>query len=174
MSTPSDLTTRASPLRILRASPQQAQIAADILTEAALWLESIGKALWPLDTVALEPVLRRAVAGELYLAWLDGQAVGSMYLQEDDAHVWPDVPRGESAFIHKLAVRRSVAGRGFPRELLAYAQAAARAAGKRFLRLDCAPRAALCRLYESAGFARHSIAVIEPGVTTARYQKRLT
>jgi GNAT superfamily N-acetyltransferase len=169
----SHITAANEPLRIARASPEEAQIACDILTEAALWLESIGKALWPLDTVALDPVLRRAHAGELHLAWLDGQAIGSMYLQWDDPHVWPDARAGESLFIHKLAVRRPFAGAGVSQALLAYAEITTRAAARPFLRLDCAPRAPLCRLYESAGFQRHSIAVFERNVTTARYQKQL-
>jgi GNAT superfamily N-acetyltransferase len=137
---------------IRRATPADLPAAADILAEAARWLVSINQPLWTAEHIAPEKLLPYIHAGELHLALLDSHPVGTMLLQWQDPTYWPHVPPGESAFVHRLAVRRSVAGQGISRALLAHAEAAARAANKRYLRLDCAPRPKLCQVYESAGF----------------------
>ena len=70
---------------------------------------------------------------------------------------WPDVPTGESAFIHRLAVWRKFASSGVSGALIDWAKRYAGALGKRSLRLDCREdRQDLCRLYEKAGFRKHS------------------
>jgi hypothetical protein len=43
----------------------------------------------------------------------------------------------------------------------ALSAAEARAAGRSFLRLDCAPRPKLCEFYESAGFCYHSRRIVD-------------
>jgi GNAT superfamily N-acetyltransferase len=137
---------------ILRATLADLPAASDILTEAAHWLISINQPLWKPEHVTPEKLLPHAQAGELHLALLDGEPVGTMLLQREDPTYWPHVPAGESAFVHRLAVRRSVAGQGVSRALLDFAETTARAAGKRYLRLDCATRPKLRLFYESAGF----------------------
>ena len=147
---PPDLTVRPATL-------DEAPAASAILTEAARWLVSIDQPLWAPAHVTPEMLRPHAERGELHLALLHGDdPVGTMLLQWDDPTYWPHVPAGESAFVHRFAVRRKVAGGGVSGALLAFAEAAARAAGKRYLRLDCAPRPRLCHVYESAGFRFHA------------------
>lgn len=144
-------------LEIRRATPEQAALASAILTEAAAWLIGRGEKLWEPEWLTPEKLRPVAERGELYLAWLEGEPVGTITLQWEDEPFWPDVPAGESAFFHKLAVRRGVAGHGVSRALVGWALEQARAAGKRYLRMDCAAeRPKLRAFYESLGFEYHS------------------
>ena len=95
---------------------------------------------------------------------------GVMKFELEDAHFWPEVPAGTSAFIHKLAVRRAWSKKGVSGELLSYARTRARNLGRTHLRLDCvADRQGLRNLYERFGFALHS--VIQIGAAShARYE----
>lgn len=59
-------------------------------------------------------------------------------------------PQGEAAYLHKLAVRRTHAGRGVSSALIEACRHAARTQGCAKLRLDCHPN--LRGLYERLGF----------------------
>jgi GNAT superfamily N-acetyltransferase len=77
--------------------------------------------------------------------------------QLEDTLFWPDVPRGQSAFVHRLAVRRQFAGGVVSTVLLDWAVGRARTLGKTYLRLDCeASRLRLRAVYERFGFRHHS------------------
>ncbi len=93
-----------------------------------------------------------------------------MKVELEDAHFWPEVEPGTSAFVHKLAVRRAWAKTGVSTALLSYARARAQQLGRTHLRLDCvANREGLRSLYEGFGFALHS--VVQMGATSfARYE----
>ena len=41
-----------------------------------------------------------------------------MVVQESDEYFWPDVPKGESLFVHKLAVARRLKGSGVAAAML--------------------------------------------------------
>ena len=56
--------------------------------------------------------------GEFLLAENDGETAGTIKFQLEDPEIWPDVPAGESAFIHRLAVRRRFAGQSVSTALL--------------------------------------------------------
>jgi GNAT superfamily N-acetyltransferase len=90
------------------------------------------------------------------LAHIDGQAVGAFLLLFEDPDLWPEAAPGQALYIHKLAVRRSVAGRGISRAMVEYAMAETRAVGRSFLRLDCAMRPKLWAFYEGLVFRHHS------------------
>jgi len=107
------------------------------------------------------------------VAQMDGGVVGVIRFQLEDAVFWPDLDTRDSAFVHRLAVRRSHAGRGVANALLQWAADAARALGKRYLRLDCdADRARLRAMYERVGFQRHSYRQVGP-YYVARYELAL-
>ncbi len=132
-----------------------AQVAA-ILREAALWLDSIQQSLWQCNELAEEIVFEDVHAGRYYMAWMDGEAVGVMLLQFEDQMFWPDIPPGDSAFLHRFAVKRKVAGMGISTQMLNWAKEWTRQQGLKFLRLDCVTRPKLCALYERNGFIKHS------------------
>lgn len=140
-------------IEIRQATPDEAVIASEILTEAASWLIERSEPLWPLDSLTPEKFGPVAERGELYLAWLEGEAVGTISFQWEDKPFWPDVPAGESAFFHKVAVRRKAAGQGVAQAMIAWATEKARVAGMKYLRMDTAfERPKLRAVYEAMGF----------------------
>jgi GNAT superfamily N-acetyltransferase len=88
----------------------------------------------------------------------------------EDLLFWPDHPEPAAVYLHRIAIRRSFAGRGIPQIMLTWAVEYARSLGKKFLRLDCeANRPKLRLLYESFGFVHHSDKQVGPYLV-ARYE----
>jgi GNAT superfamily N-acetyltransferase len=80
------------------------------------------------------------------------------------------VREGESAFVHRMAVRREYAGGAVSTALLTWAVDRTRALGRRYLRLDCdASRPKLRLVYERFGFQYHSDRHVGP-YHVARYE----
>ncbi len=102
--------------------------------------------------------LRGDVASGLFaLGEANGTAAGTLKYQLHDSLFWPDVPDGESAFVHRVAVRRDYAGGVVSGALLKWAVDRTRAMGLPYLRLDCdASRSKLRSVYERFGFRYHS------------------
>ena len=141
-----------------------------ILQEAANWLIEQGTPLWKADELAPARIRAEVSTGLFWLAEVDGKSAGCIRFQTEDRLFWPDVEDGESAFIHRFAVRRKFAGGGVSGALLDWARARTRLLGKRYLRLDCeAKTLKLCRLYERAGFRKHSERQVGP-YWVARYE----
>ena len=147
-----------------------APIIASVLQEAAQWLVRDGRALWSAGEISHERVLHETSAGLFHVARDGEHLAGVMKIELEDAHFWPEVLPGTSAFVHKLAVRRAWAKKGVSTGLLSYARSRARQLGRPHLRLDCvADRQGLRNLYEGFGFALHSI--VQIGATSyARYE----
>ena len=145
-----------------------------ILREAARWVEESGRVMWRDSELAPARLAADVQAGLIYLAECGGEAAGNVKFQLDDALFWPDVPAGESAFVHRLAVRRRFSGTGLSHALLDWAVARARLLGKRWLRLDCeASRPRLRAFYEKFGFRHHSDRKVGP-YFVSRYQLEIT
>jgi GNAT superfamily N-acetyltransferase len=130
----------------------------ETLTEALNWVEQLdGTIMWVEGELEEHRVRAEADAGMFIVAEADGQVIGAIRFQLEDQLFWPDVDGSDSAFVHRLAVRRSHAGQGVSTLLLQWAVDRARALGKRYLRLDCdAERTRLRALYERFGFRLHS------------------
>jgi GNAT superfamily N-acetyltransferase len=143
---------------------------ASVLQEAARWLIEAGKPLWSLEEFSEDGLRPDILRGEYFAAHLNGAIVGVMKFQLEDKIFWPEEESGASAFVHKLAVRRSHSGVGISTELLSFAKGRAQSLGLRQLRLDClADRAKLRQLYEGFGFQLHSI-VTKWNRSFARYE----
>ena len=125
----------------------------NLLTEAALWLEREGKTLWNPLELTPEALLEHYRISEMFLATLEGEAVGTAVLMDSDPLFWPDSLEGEAMYAHKLCAARAQAGRGLGRALLDAARAEAQARNKTFLRLDTSSKhSPLCAFYEGYGF----------------------
>ena len=140
---------------IEQARPSDLDIIIDILEEAASWLASRGIDQWRPGSFLgprFESISGQVNRGEVYLAMLNGKPVGTLTLQWEDKKFWGDVP-DDAAYVHRIAIRRAYAGKDLGHQLLRWAESAAAAAGKNFLRLDCmAENSALCEYYERADF----------------------
>ena len=153
-----EITVRVGPLVIRQASVGDAKSIAATLIEAARWVEQLdGTIMWVEGELEEPRISAEVAAGMFVVAEIEGQVVGALRFQLEDRLFWPDLEGSDSAFVHRLAVRREFAGRGVSTALLEWAMDRAHALGKRFLRLDCdAERGRLRDFYERFGFRLHS------------------
>lgn len=160
-------------LAIRQARPEDARQIAAILNAAGAWLHSRGMPMW-LPAELNEERLRGDVeAGLHYVAEVRGEVAGTIRFQLEDFEYWPDRPSGEAAYVHRLAIRRELAGGGVGAALLDWAAARAASLGFRWLRLDCdRDRSRLRAFYEREGFVHHSDRQVGPFLV-ARYQRRV-
>jgi GNAT superfamily N-acetyltransferase len=144
-------------IAIRQATPADTSLIEEMLLEAARWVEALGVVMWNEGELRREEIEADVVAGMYRLAEVDGVAAGAIRFQLEDRLFWPDLEDDDSAFVHRLVVRRAFKGRGVSTALLAWAVDHARASGRRWLRLDCdAERTKLRALYERCGFSLHS------------------
>lgn len=125
-----------------------------ILREATHWLERRGIDWWaggfPTDRITAS-----VEAGDVYLLFEGDEAVATITVD-----FWPDPefwghPPDDAGYAHRLAVRRSAAGRGYGALLLDWAGHVVLSAGRPWLRLDAnKDNRRLCRYYLDLGF-RH-------------------
>jgi GNAT superfamily N-acetyltransferase len=142
---------------IRQATPQDTETISGILTEAAQWLAQSGTPMWKGDELSPARLADDVANGLFYAAECNGEIAGTIKFQLEDTLFWPDVSQAESAYVHRLAVRRRFAGGGVSFAMLSWAVERARALGRRYLRLDCeASRARLRKVYEQFGFRHHS------------------
>jgi GNAT superfamily N-acetyltransferase len=135
----------------------------EILQEASEWAEAHHGVLWEQSELAPATVRADIDRGEFFIARIDGVAVATLRYQLIDVEFWPESPRGEAAYVHRLAVRRRYAGRGIAAVLLDWAAERARGQGLQRLRLDAdLSRPKLRALYERCGFREHSEAQVGP------------
>jgi len=98
--------------------------------------------------------------------------LGTITLQWSDKKFWGDLPL-DAGYVHKLAIKRSYGGKRLGLRLLEWAEAKARAEGKRYLRLDClASNRSIRDYYEKAGFV-HVRDTLAPGWKASLYEKNL-
>ncbi|MEA4831152.1 MAG: GNAT family N-acetyltransferase [Oscillospiraceae bacterium] len=94
----------------------------NILMDAFIWLDGIGKPLWSKEQISWARLSRDFTPSDFYIAFMDGASVGCMALIDYDQNFWPDVKKGQSLFIHKLAVKRVAAGQGVSSALIDFAK----------------------------------------------------
>ena len=141
-----------------------------ILEGAARWLASRGIEQWGPGTFSRQRILDRMERGEVYLFRLDGRPVGTLVLQWSDEETWDGVADA-AGYVHGLAIRREWAGTGLGRALLRWAEDRTAAAGRDYLRLDCAAEnRALNAYYGRAGFRRRGRACVF-GLEVCLYEK---
>jgi GNAT superfamily N-acetyltransferase len=164
----------ASDLQIVQAQPEQIPLIQSILAEAAGWLEERGQALWRPDEISVESIAASFAEGISFVAFVDGESAATLRFQLSDPQCWPELIEPDSAFIHRLAVRRAFAGTGLSSTLLRWSGDRARLLGRRWLRLDCeAHRQRLRAFYESNGFRFHSETTVGP-LFLARFEREVT
>jgi GNAT superfamily N-acetyltransferase len=153
--------------------PADVEIVTSILLEAARWLQQGGMPMWRDGEILPERIARDIGQGLFFVAEKDGEPAGTIKFQLVDPVFWPDVPEHESAFVHRLAVRRQFAGGVASSALLSWSLQRTASLGRRYLRLDCdASRPRLRAVYERFGFQHHSDRQVGP-YFVARYEFRI-
>ena len=142
-----------------------------MLEGAARWMLRRGIDGWSPSSFSRRRIADLIEGGEVYLAVLDGQPVGTFALQWSDRETWGDVP-DDAGYVHGLAIRRDFAGMGLGREMLRLAEHMVFRAKREYLRLDCvAENEALNAYYLRAGFGYRGRAVVR-GLAVSLYEKR--
>jgi GNAT superfamily N-acetyltransferase len=141
-------------LVITRGTPDDVAETDALIRATAEWLIAKGEPLWGPNETSLHELKHVARIGELVVGRVAGDLATCMFLHDEDRLFWPHVAAGEALYIHRLAVARKFAGRGYAHAMLDWAADEARAKSRRFLRLDCEPRAKLLSLYRGAGYQR--------------------
>ncbi|RAS38678.1 GNAT family N-acetyltransferase [Paraburkholderia bryophila] len=91
---------------------------------------------------------------EVYVAELEGTAVGTFSLVLDEDNHWGHQEH-IAGYVHGLSVRKDFNGLGVGRFMLDWCGDRLYALNRRFIRLDCAVHnVKLCTYYESLGFIR--------------------
>jgi len=144
-------------ISIRQATRQDTVIVSDVLLEAASWLQQRGIPLWCDREVSPASISEDVANGLFFIAEWAGEPAGTIKFQLEDLLFWPDILQEDSAFVHRLAVKRHYSGGKVSSGLLTWAVKQAQTLGRRYLRLDCdASRPRLKAVYERFGFRHHS------------------
>ena len=161
-------------LNVGKATKDSIAEVSDVLREAAEWMAKHRRPLWVADKLGPGFVTPLVERGEVVGAWRSSQIVGVVLLQWSDREFWPDHDDGLAGYLHKIAVRRSEAGKGVPAAMVNWAGLEAKKNGKSYLRLDCDLHPSLCAIYERLGFTRIDVFKASPPdrapFSVARYQ----
>ncbi len=161
-------------LAIARAGMEAVPETDALIREAADWLTAKGEPLWGPNETSYDELVRVTKAGELVTGRVAGELAACMYLHIEDTLFWPQVQPGEAFYLHRLAVARKYAGRGFAHRMLDWACRETRSKNRPYLRLDCEPRAKLLALYRDAGFIRIDDTPIQVGEHfVVRHERRI-
>ena len=166
-------------IKIITASERDIPAIEEILLDAVRWLEGIGKPLWREDDVRWNRLSLQFAASDFHIALLYGRPAACMAVVDHDPVLWPEIPKGQSLFIHKLAVKRFAAGKGLSAALIAHAKSMCIDREIPVLRLDCHSLMPKLRaVYERNGFVcvaekflfeKHHIAFYECEVHDTRH-----
>jgi GNAT superfamily N-acetyltransferase len=138
---------------VKQASEKDIPIIEGILLDAARWMDDNGIHMWDEQNVLWDNLSKHNSIDNFYIACDSDTPASCMSLTDYDPVFWPDIPKGESLYIHKLAVLRKYAGQGYTTELIDYAKEKARQSGIKAIRLDCHKgRPKLRAVYERHGF----------------------
>jgi GNAT superfamily N-acetyltransferase len=135
--TDAPLVTRAAakdvPLEVRPAGADEIDVVLGLLRSASAARGEPGSRTWG---TRFPDVVRDLPNGLVWLAFLDGHAVGTFVLRFSDERVWgPD--DGRAGYLHRLATRPDRAGQGLGARLLDEAGELISARGRQWLRLDC-------------------------------------
>ncbi len=139
-----------------RAAPEDFDALHAIMLDAARWLLSRGidQWNWVEKPVGMRYLRERLEKAEVYLAFVEDEAVATVSVQWEDAEIWGERGRdGLAGYVHGLAVKRIASGRGMGKKLIDFATIVVLVQGRNILRLDCmAPNAGLRSYYKQLGF----------------------
>ena len=141
-----------------------------ILIDTVKWLNEIGQPLWSASEVTWDALSKNYKINDFYIAYADGTPSGCMALVDYDPFFWPDVKKGESLFIHKLAVTKAARKTGVANALMDFFKDQGTVRGAKALRLDThALRPKLRAFYERHGFVFVEVKVFKGDRHTAFY-----
>ncbi|HBN83741.1 MAG TPA: hypothetical protein DDZ89_07830, partial [Clostridiales bacterium] len=155
---------------IKQATETEIPVIEGILLDTVNWLNEMDQPLWSVNEVKWDTLSKNYEISNFYIAYMDGNPTGCMALVDYDPFFWPDVKRGESLFIHKLAVTKSARKSGVADALMDFFKKQGTERGVKTLRLDThALRPKLRAFYERHGFVFVKVKVFKGDRHTAFY-----
>lgn len=139
-----------APLIIRRATLEDFEALHSVMLDASNWLASRGvdQWKWVARPEGIAFLKQRLETAEVYLVFVDDEAVGTVSVQWEDPQNWDERGRdGLAGYVHGLAVKRSIRGRGLGAQLIEFAASVARGMERSILRLDCMATNAALRSY---------------------------
>ena len=126
----------------------------EILLDAVNWMSKIGlQNQWNESNVKWTNLSKSYKINNFYIAYQNGLPTACMALTDYDPTYWPNIPKGKSFYLHKVAVKHTFAGKGFPKELINFAKNLAISYCINEIRLNCNQhRNKLRAVYENEGF----------------------
>lgn len=134
------------------ADPADAPEIRRLLHDVALWTETFGRRVWQEEELDRCTHPSSLADGRWFGAFDPEGLAACMRVDASDPTHWPDDGPGDAIYLHKVAVARRAAGRGWAGRLVETATEIAAGTAVRFLRLDTLPRAKLIGLYHNLGF----------------------
>ena len=160
-----------SNIAIKQAQEADISVLESILFDTVNWLDEMGQPLWGLNEVKWDTLSKNYKIGDFYIAYADGIPSGCMALVDYDPFFWPNVKKGESLFIHKLAVTKGARKSGVADTLIDFFKKHGAERGVKTLRLDThALRPRLRAFYERHGFVFVEAKVFKGDRHTAFYE----
>ncbi|MCL2079758.1 MAG: GNAT family N-acetyltransferase [Oscillospiraceae bacterium] len=159
-----------SNITIKQATEADIPVIEGILLDTVNWLNEMGQPLWGAHEVTWDVLSKNYKIGDFHIAYTDGNPAGCMALVDYDPFFWPDAKRGESLFVHKLAVTKATRKSGVADALMDFFKEQGAERGAKMLRLDThALRPRLRAFYERHGFIFVEVKVFEGDKHTAFY-----
>jgi GNAT superfamily N-acetyltransferase len=161
---------------IRQATEADISILESVLLDTVNWLNEMGQPLWSVNDVKWETLSKKHRIGDFYIAYTDGIPSGCMAMIDYDPFFWPNEKKGESLFIHKLAVTKASRKSGVSDALVNFSKEQGRVHGIDIIRLDThAWRPKTRAFYERHGFIPVGVKVCEsdPRKNTALYEYKL-
>lgn len=148
------------------------QEAITVMREVAAWGRSKGYRIWPDEWLTPQELLTVDARPENFcIGTVEGQTACAFILQWADSQYWPDALEGEAAYLHKLCVRRTFAGRGMTKTVVGAVREECRRRSIRYIRLDTAlDEKVVRRIYLRAGFKIVDIVDYPNGRSMALYE----
>lgn len=139
-------------LEISRAEQSNVTELISVLNEALSYKLAHHDLSWGHEAFTTKEVMPNIQAGDIFVARLNKQIVGSLILKSSDARIWgKQVP--DALYVHRLAIRRGFHGLRLGAQLLNWASDQAKSQDRSFVRLDvCVGNQPLEDYYQNQGF----------------------
>ena len=139
---------------VKQANKNDIPIIEEILLDAVNWMHSNGlENQWDKSNIKWFNLSKQYKFSDFYIAYENNIPAACMALTDYDPTHWPDIPKGESLYLHKVAVKCLFAGKGLSKELIDFAKNKAHEFSIKTIRLDCNQhRNKLRAIYEKEGF----------------------
>lgn len=140
-------------MEVVNATYESIEIFSKVLNDSAGWLNSINQPMWKYEDITSKELLKKYSIDDMKLCYEKEILIGVYILQWYDPLFWASLQENESGIIHKLAVCREFAGKGYGRKLIQSAELMCKERSIKWLRLNCGTfRDRLRNFYESNGF----------------------